>query len=92
MGIGVIDWTVQPQLPSTGASDLVKEGFSTAQNYANTAFQQAVTFLHDISGVVSGLTALPPVDGNLPSISAVIDPLIMPAAPTPPVGLTPNMP
>lgn len=88
--------TGQPQMlppaPSNGASDLVKSGFTTAQNYASTAFQQAVAFLNQIGQTAAGLTALPPVDGNLPAIAAAIDAFVMPAAPVPPVGLTPNMP
>jgi hypothetical protein len=81
-----------PAPPSNGASALVTQGFANAQQYAGTAFTEALGFLQQLEVAAAQLGQLPTVDGTLPAVGAQVDQFIMPVAPTAPGDLTMNLP
>jgi len=81
-----------PPPQSTGAANIVNEGFSTAQQYAQNAFNTASSFLSQIAGATTKLQTLPPVDGTLPPVSDFVSAFVPPTQPVPPTGLTMNLP
>lgn len=81
-----------PPPQSTGAAALVTQGFDTAQNYATTAFNDALAFLSQITAATTALQQFPPVDGSLTPIAQAIAGLNIPTPPVAPTGLTLNLP
>lgn len=86
------DSPLPPPPQSTGAAQLVTQGFGTAQGYASTAFDEAVAFLNQISTSASQLLQLAPVDGTLPPVNAVVSGFNPPPVPVAPADLTLNLP
>jgi len=81
-----------PPPQSTGAAALVTQGFDTAQNYATTAFNDAMAFLTQLGNTTAALQQFPPVDGSLTPIAQAIAGLTLPTPPVAPTGLTLNLP
>jgi hypothetical protein len=81
-----------PAPPSSGAADLVTQGFTTAQVYARDAFNESIAFLSQITSAAANLEALPPVDGTLPPVTTVVSAFVAPATPVAPANLTLNLP
>lgn len=81
-----------PEPPSNGAQELVKAGWTQAQNYATSSFNSAQTFLGQVAGIASGLTSIPDVNAVLSPVSAAVQAYVSPAAPTEPTGLAMNLP
>jgi hypothetical protein len=86
------DVLLPPAAPSNGASNLVTEGFANAQQYAGSAFSEAISFLQQLSNAAAALAQIPNVDGTLPPVADLVNAFVMPAAPAAPAGLTMNLP
>lgn len=86
------DPPVQPLFfDDNGAQALVEQGFTTATNYASSAYDKASGFLDSIIGVANNLKTLPVIDVNMLPIFTVINPYQSPVVPSD-VTLNPSFP
>lgn len=81
-----------PPPPDNGAQDLVTQGWSTAQDYARTAFDEATDFLDRLETIASGIADIPAVNVELAALSTTLQPYVAPTAPDEPDGFNINLP
>lgn len=81
-----------PPPQSTGASELVTDGFDSAQKYANAAFSAATSFLNQLNQAAANLQSIPSVDVDLTPIDFTVSPYVAPVPPTTPGDLELNLP
>ncbi len=86
----VIELPAPPQ--SSGASVLVRDGFTTAQAYAQEAFGEATDFLTQMNFAAGKLSEIPNVDGNIQPIAAGVTEYVPPPVVPPPSGLVMDLP
>lgn len=77
--------------PSTGAGDLVRDGWSDAQGYATSAFNTAVEYLGELENIGNQLVDIPDVTVDMLPITTPVPNFVIPDAITRP-DLTPQFP
>lgn len=73
---------------SNGAQELVSNGFTTAQDFATQAFNNATQFMSELRSTSTQIAALPTITVDLPSLDGQIGDFV---APTQPVRPTADM-
>lgn len=74
-----------------GAQSLVTAGWNTAQDYANTAFNESLNFLDNLQVAASQLGDIGDIPYDVGPATTIITPYVSPVAPTPD-DLTPAFP
>lgn len=81
-----------PAPPSSGAHDIVTQGFANAQNYATAAFNEANNFLDNLTATVNQLATLPTIDATLTPPTITVTEFVPPVQVPDPTGLDFNSP